>query len=59
MDPVQLWETTMDPQRRTLKLVTMEDAAVADEMFSILMGDDVESRRNFIQRNAKYATLDV
>ncbi len=59
MDPIQLWETTMDPQRRTLKLVTMEDAAVADEMFSILMGDDVEARRNFIQRNAKYATLDV
>jgi DNA gyrase subunit B len=59
MDPVQLWETTMDPARRTLKLVTMDDAAAADEMFSILMGDDVESRRNFIQANAKYATLDV
>ncbi len=59
MDPVQLWETTMDPERRTLKIVTMDDAAVADEMFSILMGDDVESRRNFIQANAKYATLDV
>ncbi len=59
MDPEQLWETTMDPQRRTLKLVTMDDAAAADEMFSILMGDDVESRRNFIQANAKYATLDV
>jgi DNA gyrase subunit B len=59
MDPDQLWETTMDPARRTLKLVTMEDAAVADEMFSILMGDDVESRREFIQSNARYATLDV
>jgi DNA gyrase subunit B len=59
MDPVQLWETTMDPQRRTLKLVTMDDAVAADEMFSILMGDDVEARRNFIQANAKYATLDV
>jgi len=59
MDPVQLWETTMDPERRTLKLVTMDDAAAADEMFSILMGDDVASRRDFIQSNAKYATLDV
>ncbi len=59
MDPEQLWETTMDPARRTLKRVTMEDAAVADEMFSILMGDDVASRREFIQSNARYATLDV
>jgi DNA gyrase subunit B len=59
MDPDQLWETTMDPARRTLKLVTMDDATAADEMFSILMGDDVASRRDFIQANAKYATLDV
>ncbi|MFA9443902.1 DNA topoisomerase (ATP-hydrolyzing) subunit B [Egicoccus sp. AB-alg6-2] len=59
MDANQLWETTMDPEKRTLKLVTMDDAAVADEMFTILMGDDVESRRDFIQSNAKYATLDV
>ena len=59
MDPDQLWETTMDPERRTLKLVQMEDAAAADEMFSVLMGDDVSSRRDFIQANARYATIDV
>ncbi len=59
MDPEQLWETTMNPAKRTLKIVTMEDAAVADEMFSVLMGDDVESRREFIQANARYATIDV
>jgi DNA gyrase subunit B len=59
MDPDQLWSTTMDPARRTLKIVTMEDAAAADEMFSVLMGDDVPSRRAFIQANARYATLDV
>jgi DNA gyrase subunit B len=59
MDPDQLWETTMNPEQRTLKLVTMDDAAAADEMFSILMGDDVVARRDFIQANAKYATLDV
>ncbi len=59
MDPDQLWHTTMDPEKRTLKQVRLDDAAAADEMFSILMGDDVESRRNFIQANARYATLDV
>jgi DNA gyrase subunit B len=59
MDPDQLWSTTMDPAKRTLKIVTMEDASAADEMFSVLMGDDVPSRRAFIQANARYATLDV
>src|SRR5690554_441602 len=53
MDYQELWETTMNPESRTLLQITMEDAALADETFSILMGDDVESRRNFIQRNAK------
>ena len=53
MDYSELWETTMDPETRTLLQVTMDDAALADETFSILMGEDVESRRSFIQRNAK------
>jgi DNA gyrase subunit B len=53
MDYTELWDTTMDPEHRTLLQVTMEDAAAADEVFSVLMGEDVESRRNFIQQNAK------
>lgn len=53
MNDHELWETTMDPQTRTLKQVTIDDAASADEIFSVLMGEDVESRRGFIQRNAK------
>ncbi len=53
MNPTQLWETTMDPQRRTLIKVTLEDAYRADEIFSILMGEKVEDRRKFIQRHAK------
>jgi len=53
MDAEDLWNTTMDPQQRTLLQVTLDDAAAADEMFSILMGEDVEQRRSFIQRNAK------
>ncbi|MGP6205805.1 DNA topoisomerase (ATP-hydrolyzing) subunit B [Microbacterium sp. F2] len=53
MNAEELWETTMDPQTRTLRQVTIDDAAAADEIFSILMGEDVESRRGFIQRNAK------
>ena len=59
MDAEQLWDTTMDPARRTLKLVRLEDARAAEEMFSVLMGDDVEARRNFIQANARSATIDV
>ncbi len=53
MDYDELWETTMDPAHRTLLQVTLDDAAMADEIFSTLMGEDVEARRNFIQRNAK------
>ena len=53
MNATELWETTMDPARRLLKQVTVDDAAQADEMFSVLMGEDVEARRSFIQRNAK------
>lgn len=53
MNADELWETTMDPARRVLLQVTLDDAALADETFSILMGEDVESRRNFIQRNAR------
>jgi DNA gyrase subunit B len=53
MNADELWETTMDPDRRVLLQVTLDDAAQADEMFSVLMGEDVESRRNFIQQNAR------
>lgn len=59
MDAEQLWETTMDPKRRILKRVTIDDAMEADAVFSMLMGEDVGPRKEFIQNNAEYATLDL
>ncbi|MBQ0101670.1 MAG: DNA topoisomerase IV subunit B, partial [Firmicutes bacterium] len=60
MDPHELWETTMDPEKRTLRRITMDDAVAADSVFSVLMGEDVEPRREWIEKNAKYVVnLDI
>jgi DNA gyrase subunit B len=59
MNAEQLWETTMNPEKRILRQITIESAAEADRIFSMLMGDDVPPRREFIEKHAKYAKIDV
>ena len=59
MNAEQLWDTTLNPENRTLKLVTIDSAAEADRVFSMLMGDEVPPRREFIEANAKYANIDA
>jgi DNA gyrase subunit B len=59
MSDVQLWETTMNPEKRLLRQITIENAAQAERTFSMLMGDDVPPRRQFIEENAHYANIDA
>ncbi len=59
MNAEQLWDTTLNPDNRTLKQVTIESAAEADRIFSMLMGDEVPPRREFIESHAKYAKIDI